>query len=79
MINPPYGHRLGVVNELEKLYKLIGDVLKTNCTNNDAFIFTGNLNLAKFIGLRSKKRTILKNGTIDCRLLHFPITTGKYA
>ena len=78
IINPPYGERLGVENELNVLYQLIGDVLKTNCQDSDAFILSGNLELAKHIRLSPEKKILLKNGKIDCRLLHFPIRHGKY-
>ena len=78
IMNPPYGHRLNKEEELQPLYKLIGDVLKNKCANMDAFIFTGNQNLSKIIGLKAKRRYILKNGKIDCRLIHFPIREGNY-
>ena len=77
--NPPYGERLGEESELDTLYQLMGDVLKSNCKESDAFIFIGNLELAKNIGLKPESKIILKNGKIDCRLLHFPIRHGKYA
>ena len=79
IINPPYGERLGKDDELENLYKLMGDVLKTYCQDSDAFILSGNLELAKHIGLKPENKIPLKNGKIDCRLLHFPIRHGKYA
>ena len=41
-------------------------------------MLSGNLEAIKSIGLRSKKRIILKNGTIDCRLLYYPISKGKF-
>ena len=78
IMNPPYGHRLNEQQELEPLYELIGDVLKTNCHNMDAFVFTGNKELSKLIGLKAKRRYMLKNGKIDCRLIHFPIREGNY-
>lgn len=79
IINPPYGERLGQESELYSLYQLMGDVLKSNCKESDAFVFIGNLELAKNIGLKPESKIILKNGKIDCRLLHFPIRHGKYA
>ena len=69
IMNPPYGHRLNKEEELQPLYKLIGDVLKKQCANMDAYIFTGNQNLSKLIGLKAKRRYMLKNGKIDCRLI----------
>ena len=78
IMNPPYGHRLNEEEELKSLYGLIGDVLKKQCADMDAYIFTGNQNLSKLIGLKAKRRYMLKNGKIDCRLIHFPIREGNY-
>lgn len=79
IMNPPYGVRLGENKDLKNLYKLIGDVLKSTCEDSQAYIISGNQDLNKHIGLKSESKIILKNGKIDCRLLHFPITHGKYA
>ena len=79
IINPPYGERLGEGNELSHLYQLMGDVLKKNCQDADAFILSGNMELTKHIGLKPENKIQLKNGKIDCRLLHYPIRLGKYA
>jgi putative N6-adenine-specific DNA methylase len=78
IINPPYGIRLGDQSIINKLYKQIGDLFKTRCSGYDTYIFTGNLDAIKSIGLRSKKRIILKNGRLDCRLLYYPILPGGF-
>ena len=76
--NPPHGHRMSQVKSLEGLYRKIGDRLKNECSGHDAYIFCMNNGLPKHIGLRTKRRYILKNGKLDCRLLHFPLSEGKY-
>ena len=58
------------------LYKTIGDTLKANFQGYDAFVFTGNLEAAKSIGLKAKRRTPLFNGPIDCRLLKYELYQG---
>ena len=78
IINPPYGHRLGDPNAIKVLYKQLGDLFKTKCAGCNVFVFSGNLDAIKSIGLRSKSRTILKNGKIDSRLLHYPMIDGSY-
>jgi len=78
IINPPYGERIGEQFNLKSLYKQLGDKFKNNCSGHDAYVFTGNSDLSKQIGLRTKKRIILKNGTIDCRLLFYPMQSGSY-
>ena len=65
--NPPYGERIGEEAEMETLYKTIGDTLKTNFQGYNAFVFTGNLEAAKSIGLKPARRVPLFNGPIDCR------------
>ena len=74
--NPPYGERIGEEAQMDALYKTIGDALKTNFQGYEAFIFTGNLEAAKSIGLKVSRRIPLFNGPIDCRLLKYELYRG---
>jgi putative N6-adenine-specific DNA methylase len=74
--NPPYGERIGEEAQMDTLYKTIGDALKTNFQGYEAFIFTGNLEAAKAIGLKVSRRIPLFNGPIDCRLLKYELYRG---
>ncbi|MGV3587426.1 MAG: THUMP domain-containing class I SAM-dependent RNA methyltransferase [Adhaeribacter sp.] len=77
MLNPPYGERLGTEEEsINQLYKTIGDTFKSNFSGYDAYVFTGNLEAAKHIGLRTSRRIPLYNGSIECRLLKFELYRG---
>ena len=78
ILNPPYGNRMGDNNHLHSLYRTLGDIFKNNFSGYHAYIFSGNLDAIKSVGLRSKRRIILKNGTIDCRLVYYPMKIGKY-
>jgi len=71
IFNPPYGKRLGEVEDLKILYKEIGDVMKKRCKGYTAYLFTGNLELAKSVGLKASRRIVLYNGPIECRLLKY--------
>lgn len=71
--NLPFGERSGDVEALVPLYKGFGDILKQRCTGYKAYLFTGNLKLAKSIGLRPSRRIILYNGPIECRLLEYEL------
>ena len=71
--NLPYGERTGQMEELKSLYSGLGDVLKQRCAGYTAYLFTGNLKLAKWIGLRTAKRFTLYNGPIECRLLKYEL------
>ena len=53
MVNPEYGERLGDLQELEETYSRIGDFMKQQCGGYLGYVFTGNLDLAKKIGLKA--------------------------
>jgi 23S rRNA G2445 N2-methylase RlmL len=74
--NPEYGERLGVETELEKTYARIGDFMKKKCKGYTGYIFTGNLDLAKKIGLKAKRRVEFYTSKIDCRLLEYELYSG---
>ncbi|AMM52941.1 THUMP domain-containing protein [Rufibacter sp. DG15C] len=76
VVNPPYGERIGDDREMNDLYKMIGDTLKSNFQDWDAFIFTGNLEAAKHIGLKPSRRIVLYNGPIECRLFKYELYRG---
>ena len=73
MVNPEYGERLGDEQELEETYGRIGDFMKKECGGYFGYVFTGNLELAKKIGLKAKRRIEFYNSTIDCRLLEYEL------
>lgn len=65
IVNPPYGIRLGEIEEVRLLYKDLGDFLKTKCNGTSAFIYTGDPSLRKSIGLKTSKRIPLVNGKLE--------------
>ncbi len=75
-VNPEYGERLGDINELEKTYARIGDFMKQKCGGYYGYVFTGNLELAKKIGLKAKRRIEFYTSKIDCRLLEYELYIG---
>ena len=75
--NPPYGERLENPEELKTLYRLLGDTFKKKAAGWRGFVFTGNLDLAKEVGLKASQRFQLFNGSIDCRLLTYELYAGK--
>ncbi len=75
-LNPEYGERMGDVVELEGTYGLIGDFLKKKCQGYMGYIFTGNLDLAKKIGLKAKRRIEFYSAKLDCRLLEYELYAG---
>lgn len=76
VFNPEYGERLGTHSKLELTYKRMGDFMKQQCKGYHGFIFTGNPDLAKKIGLRASRRMEFYNGKLDCRLLKYELYEG---
>ncbi|MBD8489256.1 class I SAM-dependent RNA methyltransferase [Echinicola sp. CAU 1574] len=74
--NPEYGERLGEEDELVAIYKRMGDFMKQECAGYTGYIFTGNMNLGKRVGLKPSRRIEFYNGTIDCRLLKYELYKG---
>jgi 23S rRNA G2445 N2-methylase RlmL len=74
--NPEYGDRLGVEAALEVTYSRMGDFLKKKCKGYFGYIFTGNLELAKKIGLKPSRRMEFYTSKIDCRLLEYELYSG---
>lgn len=75
-MNPEYGERLGDEKKLESIYSAIGDFFKNKCQGYRGYVFTGNFNLAKKIGLRTNRKIPFFNGAIDCRLLEYELYSG---
>ena len=76
MFNPEYGERLGVHTKLEATYKRIGDFLKKDCLGYRGYVFTGNPDLAKKIGLKASRKIEFYNGKLDCRLFEYELYEG---
>ncbi|MFC3199177.1 class I SAM-dependent RNA methyltransferase [Parapedobacter deserti] len=76
IFNPEYGDRMGVHSKLEATYGRIGDFLKQRGAGKRGYVFTGNPDLAKRIGLRASRRIEFYNGRLDCRLLVFELYSG---
>jgi putative N6-adenine-specific DNA methylase len=75
-VNPEYGERLGEITALEETYRRIGDFMKQQCGGYTGYVFTGNLDLAKKIGLKARRRIEFYTSKIDCRLLEYELYAG---
>jgi len=71
--NPPYGERIGEEKELRTLYRTLGEAFRDRCPGWTAWVFTGNANLAREIGIEPAEQVPLFNGKIPCRLLKFEL------
>jgi putative N6-adenine-specific DNA methylase len=65
IMNPPYDERLKV-DDVAKLYKMIGDVLKQNFKGWTAWILSSSQAGLKNIGLNTYAQTRIYNGALEC-------------
>ena len=67
---------MGEIAALEDTYGRIGDFFKQTCAGYPGYVFTGNLPLAKKIGLRTSRRMTFFTAGIECRLLRYDLYEG---
>ncbi|HEX5131320.1 MAG TPA: THUMP domain-containing protein [Candidatus Krumholzibacteria bacterium] len=77
--NPPYGVRIGRRDAMPDFIRGFGDFLKHRCAGSTAYIYFGNRELVKSIGLRPAWRKPLANGGLDGRLLKLEMFQGPRA
>ena len=69
--NPPYGVRLQAGQDLSGLYRDLGDFLKQKCSGGEAYVYFGEKELIKSVGLHPAFRLPLRNGGLDGRLVKY--------
>lgn len=74
VFNPPYGERLDV--DLHRFYTEIGDTLKNNYPNTQAWFITANLEALKYVGLKPSRKIKLFNAKLEARLVKYDIYEG---
>lgn len=73
LCNPPYGLRLKDDSSLAPFYKSLGDFLKQRCKGSQAYIFFGNRELIKKIGLRPTWKKPMRNAGLDGRFVRYDL------
>ena len=68
LCNPPYGRRLKGEADPAQLLSALGDYLKHNCQGSRAYLYVGERELLKSVGLNPSWKRPLKNGPLDGRL-----------
>ena len=71
--NPPYGIRMGDHGDLETFFKALGDFLKQKCKGSTAFVYFGDRQYIKKIGLRASWKKPIKAGGLDGRLVKYEL------
>ena len=69
--NPPYGERLGDLEEARALYKSLGKCFEANIPSWQMYIITSDEMFERHFGRRSDKKRVLYNGMIKCNLYQF--------
>lgn len=71
LCNPPYGIRMNEPHGLDDFYRRLGDFLKQRCKGSQAYIYFGNREMIKRIGLKPTWKKPLRNGGLDGRLAKY--------
>ena len=74
VFNPPYGERLDI--QMERFYRELGDTLKLNYPNTNAWFITANLEALKFVGLKPSRKIKLFNGSLEARFVKYEMYAG---
>lgn len=75
IINPPYGERM-VKDNIEELYKMMGDTFKQKFSGYDCWILSSNMEAFKHVGLRPSRKITLFNGQLECKFLKYEMYSG---
>jgi len=75
VMNPPYGERM-VKDDMEVLYKSIGDTFKNKFTGYDCWVISSNMDALKRIGLRPSRKITLFNGSLECKFMKYEMYKG---
>ncbi len=73
--NPPYGERISTP-DLLGTYRMIGEVLKHNFTDNEAWILGYRQECFDMIGLKPSLKVPLYNGPLECEFRKYQIFHG---
>lgn len=77
ILNAEYGEQMGEINALKPIYNDIGKWLKQKCGGYTGYLFTGNPELVKSVGLKPEEKIPFMNAKIECRLLKYTIFPPK--
>jgi putative N6-adenine-specific DNA methylase len=74
--NPPYGERIGELDQLAALYPAMSATLKRHFAGWKACFFTADARLPKLLRLKPERKTQLLNGALECRLYEIRMVAG---
>ena len=71
--NPPYGERLGAMDDLDSFYSALGAFARREASGWQLWLLSGNPKLTGALRLKASRRIPVSNGGIDCRWLHYAL------
>ncbi|MFM9047420.1 MAG: class I SAM-dependent RNA methyltransferase [Cyanobium sp.] len=71
--NPPFGERLGERQELEELYRALGQRLRRHAPGWTLWLLSGHPTLTGALKLKASQRFPVSHGGLDCRWLKYEI------
>lgn len=71
IVDPPYGERMGEVNELIETYRNLAHTMKTGFKGWNCYVLSGNPELSAAMKLKAERKFPVHNGPIECRLLKY--------
>lgn len=71
--NPPYGIRMGKNKDLDAFHKKLGDFLKQKCKGSSAYIYFGDRDYIKKMGLKASWKKPIQAGGLDGRLVKYEL------
>ena len=74
--NPPYGERIG--EEVDSLYKNLGDTFKKNFSGFDAWVLSSNVPALKQLHLKPSEKIALFNGALQVQFCKYALQEGAY-
>jgi len=75
VVNPPYGERMHKDN-IEELYKSIGDSFKKHFSGYDCWIISANKDALKNVRLKPSRKIPVYNGQLECRFVKYEMYDG---
>lgn len=71
--NPPYGIRMGRREQMEAMIQEFGDFMKHRCKGSEAYLYFGERDMIKRVGLKSAWKRPLRNGGLDGRMVRYDL------
>jgi putative N6-adenine-specific DNA methylase len=75
--NPPYGARLGEVEDLADTWFALGRWIKAHAAGGTAWVLSGEPTLTRNLQMRTSARIPVNNGPIACRWLRYDVRSGR--